>query len=198
MLLIVAILGVGLLLGWGLRGSLRNLADVRVRLWWMAPAALALQVMPFSGGEGSITRWLPLSILLFSYLLLIIVVGANRRLRGFGMILLGLTMNLTVIAANQGMPVSEAALERVGHPEDVQELREAGPGAKHRLEGEDDVLTPLADVIAVRDPFSAIVSIGDVLAYSGAAVFLGSAMLGRATRAGRELQDRPSPTTTSS
>ena len=46
----------------------------------------------------------------------------------------------------------------------------------------DDVLLPLADVIAVGDPFNVVVSIGDAFAYTGGAVFLTAAMLGRPRR----------------
>lgn len=198
MMLVVAVLGIGLLLGWGLGGGLRNLAHLRIRLWWAAPVALALQALPLEAGESGVSRWLPLATLLLSYAILVVVAAANRRLRGFLIILLGLSANMAVISANQGMPVSPHALERIGHAEAIPELREAPPGAKHRLEREDDVLRPLADVIAVRDPFDAIVSIGDVVAYSGAAVALAAGMLGRATRQGRREAPGGAPPATSS
>lgn len=182
MLLLAAVLAIGLLLGWGLGGRIRDLANVRVRLWWIAPVALALQVAPVPDVEGEIGRMLPMGALLLSYFLLVVVAAVNWRLRGFILILLGFLMNMTVIAANEGMPVSAEALARIGNAESIERLREATPGSKHRLASDDDVLLPLADVIAVGDPFNVVVSFGDAVAYTGGAVFLGAAMLGRPRR----------------
>jgi hypothetical protein len=196
MLLVGAILGIGLLLGWGLHGSIRNLAWARLRLWWLAPVALALQVAPIPRLSGEIGAQLPMGTLLFSYGLLLVVAVANWRVRGFGMVFLGVAMNLAVIAANRGMPVSEDALRAVGAREDVAVLRAAEPGAKHRLASDDDELVFLADVIAVRDPFRTVVSVGDVFLYAGAAVFLAAAMVGRPRRGDRD--DEPPPDQTAS
>ncbi|HEX9824543.1 MAG TPA: DUF5317 family protein [Actinomycetota bacterium] len=181
MLLIGAILGVGALLGIGLGGDPRNLAHLRLRVWWLAPVALAMQITPVSGGDG-LLRWTPIGLLLGSYVVMGVFAVANLRLRGFGVILVGLLMNVAVIGANQGMPVSAGALERVGHAEDIAVLRDAEPGSKHHLEEPDDVLLPLADVIPIAAPFDAIISVGDVFTYGGAAVFLAMALLGRAVR----------------
>lgn len=189
MLLIGAILGVGALLGIGLGGDPRNLIQLRVRLWWLAPVALAMQAVRVSAGDG-LLRWLPLALLLGSYVVMGVFAVANLRLRGFGLLLIGLLMNLAVIAANQGMPVSAQALERVGHPEDIAVLRDAETGAKHHLEEPDDVLLPLADVIPVREPFDAIISAGDVFTYGGASLFLALALMGRAVRRGRRQSRR--------
>lgn len=195
MLLIGAILTIGLLLGWGLGGGLRYLPDARIRAWWLAPLALVLQVAPVPEMGGTLGRFLPVGALLLSFLLLMAVVIMNLRNRGFGLILLGLTLNLTVIGLNRGMPVSEAALREVGAAEDIPGLRQAARGEKHHLAGEDDYLTFLGDTIPVRSPFDSVVSPGDVLMYGGGAVYLGAAMLGRSRRA-RESDELPEPTAT--
>src|SRR5688572_1080707 len=115
MLLIGAILGIGALLGIGLGGDPRNVAGLKLRLWWLAPVALAMQVVPVGLGEGML-KWLPLGLLLGSYVVMGVFAIANIKLPGFWAILVGLLMNLAVIGANQGMPVSANALEEVGHP----------------------------------------------------------------------------------
>jgi hypothetical protein len=170
-MLLGAVLAIGLLLGWGLGGALRNLALVQVRLWQVFPAALALQVLPVPGGGGSN---LPFVALVLSYLFLIGVTALNWRLRGFPLILVGLVLNAIPIFINQGMPVSAEAVVAAGGSVD-EVPRE--PGGKHHLATAEDDLTFLGDVIAVRAPFQAVVSIGDLLMYSGAAVFLAGAML---------------------
>ena len=186
MLLIGAILAIGLLIGWGFGGDLRNFSAIGIRLWWVAPLALLLQVLPLPEGESGITRLLPAGALLASFWLLTVVAAANWRLRGFGLILIGVLMNFTVISVNQGMPVSAEALARIEATEDVEPLREAPEGAKHHLATEEDRLRPIGDVIPVEEPFDVVVSPGDVLAYSGAAVLVAAVMLGRPERRRRE------------
>ena len=50
---------------------------------------------------------------------------------------------------------------------------------KHHLMTDDDVLTPLADVIAVPSPVGAVMSIGDAFLYAGLMSFVVLIMLGR-------------------
>ncbi len=191
MLFVAAILGIGMLLGWGFGGGLRALADVTIRWWPVAPVALILQVAPLPEPEGPLMRLLPSAALAVSYLALVALAAVNWRLWGFVSVMVGLAMNATVIAANGGMPVSETAMRGVGADEATfQRLRE---DPKHHLARGDDVLLPLGDVIPVRRPFGVVVSVGDVLAYSGAATFLGFAMNGRPYR--RPPTGRPGPQT---
>lgn len=175
MLLLASILAIGLLLGWGLGGGIRNLAQLEVRMWWLIPVALAVQVVPIPSAESGPLRYLPFVTLLLSFVLIGAVVVMNWNLRGFPVILLGVILNLIPIVVNQGMPVSGAAVvESGGSLADVpREL-----GAKHHLETSRDKLTFLADVIAVRTPFRAVVSVGDLVMWAGAGWFVTAAMLG--------------------
>jgi hypothetical protein len=183
-LFLAAILGIGLLLGWGFGGSLRDLALVRVRLWYAIPAALLLQAIPVRPGSGSVGSLLPVGVLLLSFAVLVAVVVANWRLRGFMLILLGLALNLAVIGVNQGMPVSAGAVARAGGADSVAEIP-TERGGKHHLATEEDILVFLGDVIPIREPFGVVVSPGDVAMYVGASMFLGAAMLGRPVRSHR-------------
>ena len=174
-LLLGSILLIGLLLGWGLGGSLRNLAHVRVGLWFLFPVALLLQAIPIPQGGSGPARYLPFAVLEFSYLVLVVAVAANWRLRGFRLILLGLLLNVIPITVNLGMPVSGSAVAEVGG--DVNDVPRT-PGSKHHLATAEDQLTFLGDVIPVREPFRTVVSVGDLVMYVGAAWFLTAAMLG--------------------
>lgn len=196
MLLVGAILGIGLLLGWGFGGRLRNLAILRIELWWLAPIALALQVIPLPELEGDLVRALPVGALLLSFFLLTVVAAVNWRLPGFVLILIGVVMNFAVIAVNLGMPVSADALTRLGHSDDIAQLGDAPAGAKHHLATRDDLLTPIGDVIPVEEPFDAVVSPGDVVAYSGAAVLIAAAMLRLPERRPRRTDSREAAQTT--
>jgi hypothetical protein len=186
-LLLGAILAIGLLIGWGLGGSLRNVAHVRVTLWFLFPIALILQVIPVPRGDGGTARYLPFAVLLFSYLVLVLAVMANWRLRGFPIVLVGLVLNLIPIVINQGMPVSgTAVVEAGGRVEDVPTVK----GGKHHLATSSDQATFLSDVLPIREPFRTVVSVGDIVMYVGAAWFLAAAMLAVPSRRSRT---RPRP-----
>lgn len=179
-----AFLVMGLLLGWGFGGALRNLAHLRVGLWWMFPVGLFLQVAPVPQPETGTARYLPFAILLFSYLVLISVTAINWRLRGAPVILVGLLLNVLPIALNQGMPVSGQAVREVGGS--VKEVP-TELGGKHHLATGEDRLTFLGDVLPIREPFREVVSVGDLVLWLGAAVFLAGAMMALPERPSRRL-----------
>jgi Family of unknown function (DUF5317) len=188
-LLLAAILGIGLLLGWGLGGRLRNLGAVRIPMWPLAFVGLALQIVPVPALGGSLGDLAPVGLLLLSYVVLVIFVALNWRLRGFVLIGAGLLLNAVVIGVNQGMPVSEHAARRSGQGEAISRLA-SGSDPKHHLADDESVLLPLADVIPVGSPFNIVVSVGDVVSYVGAAAFLTAAMLGAADRRQRRADRR--------
>jgi hypothetical protein len=180
-LLLAAILGIGLLLGWGFGGRLRNLGTVRIHLWPLALIGLVLQAVPLPRLGGTPQSVLPLGMVLLSYGILLFFVAVNWRLRGFLAIGIGLLLNAVVIGANLGMPVSAYAVRLSGQAEAIAKLT-SGADPKHHLASEEDVLLPLADVIPVGSPFNIVVSVGDVVSYVGAAAFLTASMLGLGER----------------
>lgn len=182
MLVIGTFILIGLLLGWGLHGRLRYLADVRIRGWWLAPLAPALQAAPAPTIEADWGRFAPAAMLALSFVVLLLVVAVNLRNRGFGLILFGLVLNLAVILVSQGMPVSADALREIGAEEDIERLADAELGDKHHLATDDDLLRWLGDMIPIREPFNAVLSPGDVLMYTGGAWFLAAAMTARSRR----------------
>lgn len=179
MLLLASILVIGLLLGWGLGGSIRELGNLNVRLWWLIPVGLALQVVPIPQSPDGPGLYLPFVTLLVSFVLVGGVVALNWRLRGFVAVLVGVVLNLIPIAVNQGMPVSaQAVVASGGNVADVP----TGIGSKHHLQRPGDDVTFLADVIAIRRPFRAVVSVGDLVMWAGAGWFVTFAMLGAPRR----------------
>ena len=184
-----------MLFAWGLGGRLRNLADVRVRFWPALPLSFALQVAPIPQVGDGIGRYIPVAVVLLSYVVLVVVLAANIRLRGFVLMLIGSLLNAVVIAANQGMPVSRASIvesENLSLLEGLPTER----GLPYHAADDEDVLLVLADVIPVRQPFGVVISVGDVVTYAGAALFLAGSMLGRPRR--RPLRREPDPTATTS
>jgi hypothetical protein len=158
MLLVIAIsIAVGLLRG----GKLRNLTEIRVTLWWLLP--LGFLLLAASAFVPADMHELAVALILTSYLPLLLFVWLNRDLAGIWIAGLGILMNFTVILANQGMPVLEAAAEIAGGSGDLVLT------AKHVL------LTPatripfLGDVIPLP---GAVLSLGDVFVAIGVGAFL--------------------------
>lgn len=173
MLLIPAVLGVGLVLGWIRGGRLKRLTDRTILFWPAIPLALVLQLAPIPEIGSTNPDFVPVGALLFSYVLLIAVAVVNRRLPGFVLILAGLLLNFLAIGVNGGMPVSRDAIDRAGLNETIPDLEK---DSKHHLQRDSDVLLPITDVIPIPGPLATVVSVGDVLMYVGVAGFVAIAM----------------------
>lgn len=174
MIVVLIIAVVGLVAGLIAGGSVRNFERIHVHWWGAATAGLALQVIP-------LRRWLDddvaVAALVGSYVFLLTFVWVNRRLPAAPLLLLGLTLNMAVIALNGGMPVSEAAIRAAGGSSGM--LPSAIDDGKHHLMTSSDVLAPLADVIGLPPPIATVLSIGDVFLYAGIVAFTVIVMRGR-------------------
>lgn len=161
--------------GFARGGRLRGLVDARLRVAWLVPVSLALQVAPFP-------RPLAVPLLLASFVLLLEFAVLNLTMPGFVLIAVGVAMNFAVIATNHGMPVSRGALVSSGQLDSLHQLVTNG-GAKHHLAGPHDVLLPLADEISLGPKVRQVVSAGDVATYAGVMWFVAAAMVaGRGRR----------------
>jgi hypothetical protein len=170
-LLVLAVVVGGILIGLALGGSLRNLAETRLRWWPLALAGLSLQLIPVPSRPGQADHWAAAGLLIASYVLLLMFVAGNIRIPGLPLVAMGFALNLLVIGANGGMPVKDAALRQAagsGYEKSRQRLLEKG-GLKHHLATSDDVLVPLSDVIGIGGPVANVFSPGDMLSYAGAA-----------------------------
>lgn len=165
LLTVLVALATGFLTG----GTLRDFPTIKTRWWWLALAGVALQ---FVTGGGA----LEVVLLLGSFVVLLAFVVANLRAPGFAVVLLGLLLNAAVITANQGMPVTREALVASGQANTLDELASDGDGQKHFLAGDDTLLLPLGDVIAIGDPIRQAISIGDIFVHLGIGWFIVMAM----------------------
>jgi hypothetical protein len=172
-MLIVILILVAVAAGFVAGGSLRGFERVQIHWWGAAFAGLAVQLLPsFSVGGRAVG---PI-MLASSYALLAAFLWVNRRLPAAPIMLIGLVLNLLVVVPNGGMPVSASAAGSSGGSNALLSPIDDG---KHHLMTDDDVLTPLADVIAVPSPVGAVLSIGDVFLYVGMMSFVVLIMLGR-------------------
>ena len=173
-ILIIASLAVAAgLLG---RGSLRAFEDLKLHWWGLAVVGLAMQVLPAPPLPFVSTRGAAALTLVASYSLLLMVLALNRRVPAAPAMALGLLLNVAVVGANAGMPVSPDAIRSAGgsSADSVGSL-----GAKHHLMTEEDVLTPLGDVVPIPAPIGIVISVGDIFLYGGMAWFIFQVMRGR-------------------
>ena len=173
MVLVLIVIGLSVVIGLTAGGSLRPFERLRMRWWGAALVGLALQGIPLS---SEVIGRADSAVVIGSYGLLLGFAWVNRRLPALWLVMAGLVLNLVVIAANDGMPVSASAVETAG----TGAAGLAGGGtSKHHLLGPQDTLTPLADVIGIPPPVGAVLSVGDLLLYAGVAVLVVAVMLGR-------------------
>lgn len=184
MILFIAVIALALAIGFLLGGSLRRFEDLRLRWWGLVILGLGLQFVPLPNSRAGSDLVVRVVVLAASYGLLLVFALLNVRLHGMPLVLLGLALNVAVILPNGGMPVSESAVRRSGQEATLQLLIDER-AAKHHLMTEDDVLTPLADVIAIPKPIGQIASIGDLFVYAGIAWLIVAAMRGRIPSMGR-------------
>ena len=170
---LIGILVLAVVIGYAIGGRLRNVEGLRLRWWGLAPLGLALQLVPVS------SHGIAVGLLITSYPVLMLFALANIRLAGVALIFVGLALNLTVIAANQGMPVTKHALVASGQGSLLGDLEKNG-GAKHFLARPGNtVLLPLGDVIPIGNPIDQVVSVGDCVVYGGVVWLIAAAMRGR-------------------
>jgi hypothetical protein len=96
-------------------GRLTNIADIRLKLWFLLPLSFALQLstrlLPDEPWSDTVGVWMVLG----SYVPLVGLVFANRDRKGMWLAGIGVLLNFTVILLNGGMPVlGEAAVVASG------------------------------------------------------------------------------------
>ena len=182
-------------------GSLKRLADLSIRLAWLALLCLLVQLYVIYCPEDQLEtqRTTQGILMVLSYGALGYVVWANRWITGMTVILLGVVLNLVVMAANGGfMPVSREAIIATG-----TRTAQGLPAEGSRLSRSKDVLLPpeharvwfLGDVIMAPSlPVPKVLSLGDLVVALGAFVLLQAAMVpsrkGHPVEEGGELPER--------
>jgi hypothetical protein len=152
-------------------GRLRNLSDIRLRMWWLLILGFGMQsITGLFPEDADWSRPTGITLILLSYAPLLLMVVLNREKPGMWLAGLGILMNFSVIAANGGMPVlEEAAIVAGGFPESV----DLTGNYKHLVLDETSHLAFLADVIPLRFLGQGqVISLGDVLLAVGLGRFL--------------------------
>ncbi len=144
-------IGVGFLIAPIFGGRLRHLSGRTMRLWFLLPLGLALQLAAI---ESRGDTW-PFLLVLGSYALLLTFAVVNLPLTGMWLVVLGLVLNAVAIGVNHGMPVGHKAQHHAGH-------KPAAFAALQHDQRSSDRLLIIGDVIPVA-PLNEIVSFGDII-----------------------------------
>lgn len=147
-------------------GRLSNLADIRLRMWWLLPLGFLMQ-----GAADIVPTQLGFALVLLSYITLMALMILNRARPGLWLAGVGVLLNFSVIALNGGMPVLDGAVEVAsGFAGSIPDLTS---DAKHTALDADTLLPFLADVIPIRMANQgSVISIGDVFLAVGLGRFL--------------------------
>ena len=172
---------IGLGFGYLRGGGFSSLASVSLRHNWLVAVAVALQVGQGHGplrelGDGPHRVIVLLSYGAIGAWLMLNAPGRSPALRGgISLVALGFVLNVAAIVANGAMPVSEAALQRVG--EDRAAVSQSQLW-KHVRATPDTSLSGLGDIIPVPGPegIRSVVSAGDIVMLLGFALALAAAM----------------------
>jgi len=119
------------------------------------------------------------NMIIFSYIVLLLAVWYNKKLKGMKIISLGIVFNFVVIIANGGhMPVLLSSLYKAGLNDFALVLKE-GTYVTHTLITEKTLFGFLADVIPLSPPFPdpSVVSVGDFFMFYGVFSLIQNAML---------------------
>lgn len=177
----IAAMGAAIGMGVGIvrRGSFKALADLPLQMWWLLPLALAMQALLIAWPLGEMDPKLAGTLHSSSYVVLLAVVVANRRLPGVPVVGLGLAMNTLVIVANGGfIPVNAGALAMAGQQHRIETLS-TGPSEKSQLASDSTVLAFLGDWLPVPRPIGKVFSPGDLVLGLGCALFFAGGMTRR-------------------
>ena len=161
MLWMLFVIVLAIVVGWSRGGRLANLTEIRVRIWWLLFIGFGLQAVALF--LPSDRHDLAVTLILASYVPLLLFVWLNRRMAGMWIAGIGILMNFTVIALNAGMPVMLEAIEVAGGG-GIPDL-----GARHVVMTDATRLPFLGDVIPLP---ANVISIGDVFLAIGIGVFV--------------------------
>lgn len=162
---------VSLAAGWLRRGRWRNFAavDLRGAEWIFLGALLQFGSLALAlRGNAFFTAYGP-HLFVLSFVPLLYGVWCMRTLPGMRWLLVGMLLNLLVIAANGGsMPVDPRAVEVAGLSAQAHRLSDAAYFT-HQFADEGTVFWLLADILPVPPPYPRprVFSIGDLLMLVG-------------------------------
>jgi len=180
-MLYVYIIIISIIIGMLRNGKLSSLSQISLKKIELIVLACLIQAGLIFLGSKKVKFVLDYSsyIIVFSYIVLLLAVWYNKKLKGIKIIALGIIFNFIVIVANGGhMPVLLSSLYKAGLNDFALVLKE-GIYITHVLISEKTLFGFLADVIPLSPPFPdpSVVSVGDILMFYGVFSLIQNAMV---------------------
>jgi len=180
-MLYLYIIIISIIIGLLRNGKLSSLSQISLKKIELIVLACLIQAgLIFLGSrETKFVLDFSSSMIIFSYIVLLLAVWHNKELKGMNFIALGIIFNFVVIIANGGhMPVLLSSLYKAGLDDFALVLKE-GTYVTHILITEKTLFRFLADVIPLSPPFPdpSVVSAGDFLMFYGVFSLIQNAML---------------------
>ena len=177
----VYIIIISIIIGLLRNGKLSSLSQISLKRTELIVLACLIQGGIIFLGSRNIKFVLDYSsyMIIFSYIVLLLAVWYNKKLKGINFIALGIIFNFIVIVANGGhMPVLLSSLYKAGLNDFALILKE-GTYVTHTLISENTLCAFLADVIPLPPPFPdpSVVSVGDFLLFYGVFSLIQNAMV---------------------
>jgi len=180
-MLYVYIIIISIIIGLLRNGKLSSLSQISLKRIELIVLAFLIQAgLIFLGSKkiGFVINYSSYA-LAFSYVVLLIAVWYNEKLKGMKIIALGIAFNFMVIVANGGrMPILLGSLYKAGL-NDIALILKEGSHVTNTLISEKTLFRFLADVIPLPPPFPApsVISAGDFLLFYGVFSLIQNAML---------------------
>ena len=180
-MLYVYIIIISIIIGLLRNGKLSSLSQISLKRIELIVLACIIQAGLIFLGSKKVKFVLDYSsyMIIFSYIVLLLAVWYNKKLKGINFIALGIIFNFIVIVANGGhMPVLLSSLYKAGLNDFALVLKE-GTYVTHTLITEKTLFRFLADVIPLSPPFPdpSVVSVGDFLMFYGVFSLIQNAMV---------------------
>lgn len=181
-MLIILCLFLSVVIGWIRGGELSNFQKLNFKKLWLLILAFALQffIVTFGMTNNAFVLDNYKTLYMISYGLLIVYLIVNITNRQLLVLLAGVILNTLVFVSNNGrIPISVDGLKLAGL-NDLADLVVADKLYLYVKLTENAKYGALSKIITLQKPFpyTAVVSIGDVLVSLGVFIFIQSVMLG--------------------
>ncbi|SKA97187.1 hypothetical protein SAMN05443428_12412 [Caloramator quimbayensis] len=165
---------IGIIIGYILKGKLKNLENVKLKYPYLAVGAFAVEFILFSlVRKGMLSRgYLTTSIYIIEYALIFLFIYFNRENKYILIMGLGFLLNALAIFSNGGaMPVSAKAAVTAGLAPSIGSVKASAEGL-YVVQNEATRLWLLGDIIPKTYLRHYVISIGDIVAAIGLLIFL--------------------------
>lgn len=170
-----------LLTGLARRGKVSNLAKIHLMHPWLIFLSILLEIslIMLSRYNVALAWSFVFMFISIQYIFLLAFIWVNRHLPYSRLIWLGSFLNCLVILLNKGtMPLAPAYLN-LNRAKLSYDFLVNGNLPLYHIIDENTVLWFLGDIIRIPYPFSAFMSIGDIILYAGVFLMLQSLIAGK-------------------